>query len=273
HERGKVTADAAIGLDGSLWDRVRKFAKLDPRETKRAQGDAERLAPELRAWARAHIEAIPLDYGVFALMVDQERLAGRAPPTRLADLLQLRFKRSLILEDPRTSTPGLAFVLLTYAVLGEEKFVEYWKQLRSTWLTLAPGWDGAYSLFMKGEAPLVWSYTSSQAYHEEHGDKPEARRYRAIVFKDGNPLQIEYAILLAASQNPQVERLGRFLIRADIQTEIARRSYMLPARADAGIGNAMVRLPKALHVVPLLEHQKRIQEVLKIWERVVETGK
>src|SRR5206468_2130798 len=116
--------------------------------------------------------------------------------TRLTELSAPAWKRKLILEDPRTSTPGLDFVLYARAALGE-RAREFWRGLRGQWLTLAPGWDAAYGLFLKEEAPLVWSYTTSQAYHEEHGDAAgENRRYSAILFEEGQPIQVEGAALV-----------------------------------------------------------------------------
>ena len=105
---------------------------------------------------------VPFDYAHFAVVYDTEKLKN--PPKSLKDLVEGNPEEKIVLQDPRTSTPGLGLVLWVKAVYGD-KAPEAWAKLKNRVLTVTPGWSEAYGLFTKGEAPMVFSYTTSPAYH------------------------------------------------------------------------------------------------------------
>jgi thiamine transport system substrate-binding protein len=178
-------------------------------------------------------------------MLDKSALEKRTLPQKLSDLLRPEWRRALILEDPRTSTPGLAFVTYVQKILGEKASDEYWKSLRSQWLTLAPGWDGAYGLFLKKEAPLVWSYVTSQAYHEEHGDHAGTdRRYQALIFDEGQPVQIEGAALVKGALHPCAKPFLEFLLTPDAQQSLMRKNWMMPVVKSTKLPESFKNLPQ-----------------------------
>ncbi len=132
----------------------------------------------------------------------------------------------IVLEDPRTSTPGLGFLLWMKAVYGDQAG-DAWQKLKARVLTVTPGWSEAYGLFTKGEAPMVLSYTTSPAYHlvEEKTD-----RYKAAAFVEGHYLQIEIAGMTSTSDLPALARrfLG-FMMEPGFQDLIATKNWMFPA--------------------------------------------
>ena len=87
------------------------------------------------------------------------------PPTSLDALVNGDAAQKIVLQDPRTSTPGLGFMLWMKSVYGD-KSKQAWSKLKDRVLTVTPGWSEAYGLFTKGEAPMVLSYTTSPAYHQ-----------------------------------------------------------------------------------------------------------
>jgi thiamine transport system substrate-binding protein len=140
----------------------------------------------------------------------------------------------------------LAFLLYSRDVLGKD-VRKFWEGFRSQWLTLTPGWDEAYGLFMKGEAPLVWSYTTSQAFHRFHGDHEGI--YQAYVFKEGQPVQIEGAALVKGAFKSEEERkLARefmeFLISREAQELIPTRNWMFPVLKSASLPPAFKDVPR-----------------------------
>ena len=86
------------------------------------------------------------------------------PPKSLKELVEGDPEQKIVIQDPRTSTPGLGLLLWVKAVYGDEA-PEAWAKLKKRVLTVTPGWSEAYGLFTKGEAPMVLSYTTSPAYH------------------------------------------------------------------------------------------------------------
>ena len=130
---------------------------------------------------------MPFDYGHFAVVYDTR--AMKEPPKSLDELVNGDPSQKIVLQDPRSSTPGLGFLLWMKSVYGE-KAAEAWKKLEPRILTVTPGWSEAYALFTKGEAPMVLSYTTSPAYHVI---AENTERYKAASFAEGHYLQVEVA--------------------------------------------------------------------------------
>ena len=262
-------AHVALGLDAFTLTEIREetlsWGKWRPENFKRIMSEA-RIADDF----------LPVDMGYFAWMADLEALAKRdgkalAAPKRLSDLLHPAFRRALLLEDPRTSTPGLAFLLYTEAVLGP-KVSDFWKSLRSQWLTLTPGWDGAYGLFLKGEAPMVWSYTSSQAYHEEHGVKA---RYRALLFEEGQPLQVEGAVLLkGANKDPATLENARafleFLISDEVQKRVPLKNWMFPVVSPMELPMSFQKIERPRKIIRIRVSPEKLSHLLQDWNAWVQ---
>jgi thiamine transport system substrate-binding protein len=130
--------------------------------------------------------ATPVDHGYIALNVDH--LAERLDGVPISSLHDLRVHAdAFVTEDPRQSTPGLGFFLLTVGRFGETgsyTWKHYWTELMrgadgnhstgdemkvvSSWSTAyEKHFSGGYGVFEAGhigEHPIVTSYTTSPAY-------------------------------------------------------------------------------------------------------------
>ncbi len=167
---------------------------------------------------------LPYDYAHFAVIYDTEKM--KTPPASLDQLVTGNPEQKIVLQDPRTSTPGLGFLLWMKSVYGE-RAGEAWAKLRPRVLTVTPGWSEAYGLFTKGEAPMVLSYTTSPAYHmiAETSD-----RYQAAAFAEGHYLQIEVAAAVKSSKNPELaKRFLAFMTGPGFQDHIPTNNWMFPA--------------------------------------------
>jgi thiamine transport system substrate-binding protein len=165
----------------------------------------------------------PYDYSYFAIIYDSEKLP--VPPRSLEDLTDSRYRQSLILMDPRTSSPGLGFFGWVKEVYGND-WQNYWQRLQPSILTVAEGWSSGYGLFTRGEAPLVLSYTTSPAYHLEY---EETEQYKAAIFIDGHPLQVEVAGLLESARNKENGKIFLdFMLSPDFQNIIPLTNWMYP---------------------------------------------
>jgi thiamine transport system substrate-binding protein len=105
---------------------------------------------------------VPYDFAHFAVVYDSDKVKN--PPKSFAELIAASPDQKIVIEDPRTSTPGLGLVLWVKSIYGD-KAADAWTKLAPKVLTVTPGWSEAYSLFTKGEAEMVLSYTTSPAYH------------------------------------------------------------------------------------------------------------
>ncbi len=169
---------------------------------------------------------LPYDYGYFAFVYNTEVLAD--PPRSLRELVTGPAEQKILIQDPRTSTPGLGLLLWVRQVYGERAGAA-WKQLRPRILTVSKGWSEAYGLFLEGEAPLVLSYTTSPAYHLiAEGDK----RFAAAAFSEGHYLQVEVAARLKGAREPELaERFLDFMLSERFQRHIPTGNWMYPAVA------------------------------------------
>lgn len=160
---------------------------------------------------------IPYDYGHFAVVYDTEAL--KDPPKSLKELVEGDPSQKIVIEDPRTSTPGLGLLLWVKSVYGD-KAGEAWAKLKDRVLTVTPGWSEAYGLFTKGEAPMVLSYTTSPAYHMV---AENTERYQAAPFAEGHYIQIEVAALTKNAKDPELARnFLTFMIGPEFQSIIRR---------------------------------------------------
>jgi len=167
---------------------------------------------------------IPYDYGHFAVIYDTQTIA--TPPASLKDLVEGDPEQKIVIQDPRTSTPGLGLLLWMKSVYGDDA-AQAWEKLSKRVLTVTPGWSEAYGLFTSGEAPMVLSYTTSPAYHMV---AEETNRYQAAEFAEGHYLQIEVAGLLAAAPDKDLAReFLNFMMTPGFQNEIPTNNWMMPA--------------------------------------------
>jgi thiamine transport system substrate-binding protein len=214
---GKSTkADVVLGLDTSLTAEAKATGLFAP------HGLDKGLAKTPEAWTDDTF--MPYDFAHFAVVYDTEKLKN--PPRSLNELIHGDPTQKIILEDPRSSTPGLGFLLWMKAVYGD-KAADAWKALQPRILTVAPGWSEAYGLFTKGEAPMVLSYTTSPAYHMV---AENSTRYQAATFSEGHYAQIEVAGVIAGSpEEAQAHKFLAFMMTPAFQDHIATKNWMLPA--------------------------------------------
>ena len=216
-EDANAEADIILGLDQNMASRAINSGLL---ESYRPSG-VEKILPELIL--DTGFRLIPMDYSYFAIVYDSEKLKNI--PKSLEDLTNPEYKQSFILIDPRTSSVGLGFFGWVKEIYGAN-WREYWRRLQPSILTVAEGWSSAYGLFTRGEAPMVLSYTTSPGYHLEY---EKSERYKAAIFKEGHPLQIEAAGLLAAAKNKQnAKAFLDFMTNADFQNLIPLTNWMYP---------------------------------------------
>lgn len=264
--RKKKSAHVVLGIDQYLWPRIQEWSESwgewSPKRFKQI--------PEILQVGKGFL---PFDHGVLTLIADRSQLkAGELQSViSFRDLTGSAWKRKLLLQDPRASTPGLALLMLTSDRMGEGAWA-YWNALRPSWLALLPSWATAYQMFLKKEAPYVWSYTTSVAYHREQGD---ADRFAPVFFNEGNPVQIEGAFLVkGAFDTPAEKKLALrfldFLLEDEAQKIISEENWMLPVIEGISLKSEFQNLPvppKKLNLVPPSSSQS--DELLKKWGRAI----
>ncbi|MCV3238840.1 thiamine ABC transporter substrate binding subunit [Mesorhizobium sp. ZC-5] len=215
-EGAGTKADIVLGLDTNLTAEARATGLFVPHGV-----DPGNLTVP-NSWTDDTF--LPFDYGYFAVIYDTEKL--KTPPASLKELVEGDPEQKIVIQDPRTSTPGLGLLLWVKAVYGD-KAPEAWAKLKDRILTVAPGWSESYGLFTKGEAPMVLSYTTSPAYHVIAED---TQRYQAAAFSEGHYLQVEVAgITTTGAKNPLAAKFMAFMTTPAFQDAIPETNWMFPA--------------------------------------------
>ncbi|CPR16991.1 Thiamin ABC transporter, substrate-binding component [Brenneria goodwinii] len=251
-------ADIILGLDNNLLQAAEQtglFAKhgLDTKAVVDIPG----------GWDNTTF--VPYDYGYFAFVYDKNRLKN--PPQSLHELIDSKEPWKVIYQDPRTSTPGLGLLLWMQKVYGDQA-PQAWQKLAKKTVTVTKGWSEAYGLFLKGEADLVLSYTTSPAYHiiEEKKDN-----YAAANFSEGHYLQIEVAGQLAASKNPALaKRFLQFILTPAFQQAIPTKNWMYPAiKTDLPAGFAHLAVPEKALQYSAQQVAEQRNNWIQTWQQAV----
>ncbi|SFU35523.1 thiamine ABC transporter substrate binding subunit [Xenorhabdus koppenhoeferi] len=214
-EGKKTSADIVLGLDNNLIQAAQQTGLFTPSHV-----DTSKLKLPI-SWNNTTF--IPYDYGYFAFIYNKNTLPH--PPKSMDELINGHQNWKIIYQDPRTSTPGLGFLLWTQDLYGD-KVAQEWQKVAKKTLTVTKGWSEAYGLFLKGEGDMVLSYTTSPGYHIISEKKDN---YAAAIFKEGHYLQIEVAAQLASSKQPELaQRFMNFMISPAFQQVIPTTQWMYP---------------------------------------------
>ena len=189
---------------------------------------------------------VPYNYGYFAFVYNNKTLKN--PPLSMEDLINKTDAR-IVIQDPRTSTPGLGLLTWMKTLYGDSA-QNKWSQLNKKIISVTKGWtDAYYNFFMAGEADVVLSYSTSPAAHimfEENYD------VSASTFKEGNYISVEFAGILNSSKNKQMaNKFLDFMISDDFQKVIPGTNIMYPV-TDVEMPEAFNKLeiPKLLQLDP-----------------------
>lgn len=226
-EEDDPVADILIGLDNNSSYKALEADLLQEYKPK----DADKLIPEsLVKEIGGKWKITPYDYSHFAIIYNTK--SSVPAPKSLQDLTNPVYEKSLILMNPRTSTPGLGFAAWTVAVFGDG-YLDYWKALKPNILAMTPGWSSGWGMFEKGEAPLVISYTTSPAATYEYNG---ATDYEALVFDEGHPMQVEGAAILKKAKNLEgAKKFMDFFISDEAQSVIPLTQWMYPANKNVSL--------------------------------------
>ena len=166
---------------------------------------------------------LPFDWGYFAFVYDKTRLAE--PPRSFEELAAAPDSLKIVIQDPRSSTPGLGLLYWVKAAYGD-RASDIWSGLAPHVLTVTKGWSEAYGMFLEGEADMVLSYTTSPSYHivAEQDDSKAA-----AMFDEGHYMQVEVAGRLATSEQPAVAaQFLEFMLSEAFQAIIPTTNWMYP---------------------------------------------
>ncbi len=205
---------------------------------------------------------VPFDYSYFAFVYDSEKLKN--PPTSFEDLANMPEDFKIVIQDPRSSTPGLGLLLWVKEVYGDRASA-YWKKLSPHILTITKGWSEAYGLFLKGEADMALSYTTSPAYHIIDENKTN---YKSANFTEGHYAQIEVAGMLKSSKNkPLAKAFLHFLMSEEFAKIIPTANWAYSVVKTDTLPKAFdtLSIPKKVFLQSGAEVEKSRKALIDEW--------
>jgi thiamine transport system substrate-binding protein len=272
---GAPLADVLYGLDNTLLSRA-----LDNSLFEAYTAPALAAIPaELRLDPNNY--ALPIDYGDVCLNYDKAWFAekGLIPPANLGELTLPEYKGLLVVEDPATSSPGLAFLLATWAATGDEGFESYWAAMRANEVKVAADWETAYYTDFSGSSgqgsrPMVVSYASSPPAEVIFASEPLTDAPTASLTSAGACFrQVEFAGILKDTPNRDLaEKWIDFMLSQPFQEDMPLNMFVYPVLPSAQLPEAFVKhsgtveSPVVLDPKVIADNRDRL---IELWTEVV----
>ncbi len=267
-------ADVFYGVDNTFLSRALDnniFVPYNSPELKNIS-DALKLDGKNRA--------LPVDYGDVCLNYDKAYFADSPldPPASLEDLTAPAYANLTVVENPATSTPGLAFLLTTISHFGADGYGQYWHDLKTNGVSVADGWEDAYwgqfSAASDGDRPIVVSYATSPAAEVFYAETPPADSPTAAVTGEGTCFrQIEFVgILKGTKHTAAAKKLVDFMLGKTFQEDIPLNMWVYPANNTASLPDVFTKYSVAPHTPAIVspdDIQKNREAWIEAWTQTV----
>jgi len=236
-------ADVLFGVDNTFLSRALESDIWEPYDSPALAG-----IPEAFDIDPSH-RALPVDYGDVCINYDKAYFAdeGLTVPSSLEDLRQPEYNGLLVVENPASSSTGLAFLLATRGHFGEG-WLDYWSALRDNGVVVVDGWETAYYTNFSGSSgrglqPLVVSYATSPAAEVVFADPPvDEAPTGSILGPDTCFRQTEYVgVLKGTKQRSLAEKFVDFMLGKQFQEDVPLQMFVFPVLPGAQLPEAFVR--------------------------------
>lgn len=265
--------DAFFGVDNTFLSRALEAGIFVPFTAK----DLDRVPPALQLDDKKRVT--PVDFGDVCVNYDKawferEKLAV---PKTLDDLAAPEYKGRLVVENPATSSPGLAFLLASVAKFGTNGWEKYWQRLRDNDVKVVDGWEQAYDSEFSagsghGDFPLVVSYASSPPVEVLYADPPTTTAPTGAL-TDTCFRQVEFAGVLKGAEHPRAaQQLIDFMLSEKFQADIPLQMFVFPAREGTPLPNVFTKyatVPTRPLTLPPAEIGARRDDWIEQWTNTV----
>jgi thiamine transport system substrate-binding protein len=261
-EGEKLGADLVIGLD--QYDLQKAVVESSWRSLDVQGLDFD---PQIKS-ALKNEYFVPYDWGVLTFVAkkneDGSRLGPLPGPLSVDQLLQSEWAQKVALQDPRTSSVGLQFVMWILKIKGETEGLAYLSKMMRQAHSFSPSWSASYGLFKAGQAELVFSYTTSPLYNlieEKNGT------FFSVEMVEPNPVQVEFVGIPAFCRNCELaEKFLNLMLSPEGQKVIMEKNFMLPVFKKAAEGTPFEKVPVPFRLMEVrFPTAAEIEKILKSW--------
>ena len=198
---------------------------------------------------------LPIDWGDVCLNYDRAWFddQGIDPPDSLPDLIAPQYKGLTVVQNPATSSPGLAFLLATLDLFGEDGYQDYWRALRENEVRIENGWSEAYygqfSAASDGDRPIVVSYATSPAAEVYYSEgKYETPPTGAVIAPGTCFRQVEFAGILKGTKQLKLARaFVDWMLGQEFQQDIPLHMWVFPANQEAELPPVFTSFAQQAH--------------------------
>lgn len=266
--RANPVADVVYGIDNTLVAKANTAGVIEPTTTSVGKAVAEAVLPGM----------VAIDYGYVTLNYDKAWFEKQklALPKTLDDLTKPAYKDLLVVQNPATSSPGLAFLLATIAGKGEQGAFAWWEKLRDNGVKVSKGWSEAYYTDFSrngGSRPIVVSYATSPAAEVFYSkEKLEVSPTANLLLKGGVFLQVEGVARVKGGKEPKAAQAFIDFLRSEpVQKGLQTEMWMYPA--VSGVAHDPVfkhaQKPASFNNPDLKSMQDKTAGWVSRWQRVV----
>ncbi len=272
--KGNPLADVFFGVDNTFLSRALQadlFEAYKPASASQIPA-AFALDPDFRL--------TPVDYGDVCLNYDRAyfQKKGIEPPQTLDDLTKPAYKGLVVVENPATSSPGLAFLLATIGHFGKDKYLDFWKALRANDLLVTEGWEDAYYAKSSwggkgGDRPIVVSYATSPAAEVFFSEGKLTEPPTGNVLGDGACFrQIEFVGVLKGAKNAAAaKKFVEFMLSTKFQEDVPTQMFVFPVMPSTKLPDffKFAETPKKPAVVSAADIDAHRDAWIKAWTETV----
>jgi thiamine transport system substrate-binding protein len=224
--------------------------------------------------------ALPVDYGDVCINYDKAYFAENnlEVPKSLEDLTKPEYAGLFVVENPATSSTGLAFMLATVAHFGDS-FTDYWQALKDNGVIVVDGWETAYYTNFsassgRGPQPMVVSYGTSPAVEVVFAEKkPNDAPTASIIGPDTCFRQIEFVGILKGTKNRALaEKFVDFMLSKEFQEDVPLQMFVYPIHPDAALPEEFTKYaqaPAQAASLPAEEIAANRDQWIEAWTNVV----
>ncbi|PKN93144.1 MAG: thiamine ABC transporter substrate-binding protein [Chloroflexi bacterium HGW-Chloroflexi-6] len=263
-------ADIFYGVDNTFLSRALDADIFEPYNSPvLSQIPAEfQLDPQNRA--------LPVDFGDVCINYDKAWFAAQnlPVPQGLDDLTKPEYKDLLVVENPATSSPGLAFLLATIERYGEDGYLDYWRALRENGVSVVDGWETAYYTNFsassgQGPQPMVVSYASSPAAEVIYAAEPLDDAPTASIL-EGCYRQIEFVGILKGTQNYDLaKKFIDFMLSSEFQSDMPLNMFVYPVNPAAELPAEFVQYAQTATNPARLDPATNREAWIEAWTEAV----
>lgn len=257
---GNPQGDALFGVDTTFLSRAQQAEVFSDYQ---APGTPQQYAQP---------GVTPIDTGDVCLNYDTEYFKGKTPPSSPADLVKAEYKDLTVVQNPATSSPGLAFLMATTRT--QPDWQQYWRDLKDNGVKVVDGWENAYYQQFsggsgEGNRPIVVSYATSPAAEVMFAKNPDAPAPTANV-DSGCFQQVEFAGVLAGARNEAgAKQLVDFMLSRSFQDAVGEQMFVYPVVEGARVPKAFTEPPSDPVVMSPEEIAAGREEWIDQWSQIM----